>query len=185
MTDPTAPPIGANRHPGDLRRFVEPMHVGEETHHLGVLDGDETGLASDRGRAVAPALLLREVVREAGDDPVACVRVLRAERPDADVGHPPAAATRARAMRSAAAAVEIPSRSARSKISSNVSPIPSSRSAIVASSHPQCLVAAEMDHAARVDHEVGREEDAGVAEALAVLRDAELVVRSTGDDPAP
>ncbi len=50
---------------------------------------------------------------------------------------------------------------------------------------PQCLVAAEVDHAARVDHEVGREEDAGVAEALAVLRDAELVVRGAGDDPAP
>jgi hypothetical protein len=41
-----------------------------------------------------------------------------------------------------------------------------------------------VDHSARVDDEVGGEEDPGVAEPVAVLRARELVVRRARDRPA-
>ena len=113
VADTVAPAVGTDRHPRDLRRFVEAFLVGEESHDVAVLDRDETGGATDGGGTRASALRDPEVVREPGDDRVARLRVGGSERSDLDRTHPPrTAATRLRAMRSAAAAVEIPSRSA-------------------------------------------------------------------------
>src|SRR5688572_15316367 len=107
MPDAPTSSVGTDRHPRDLRGLVETMHVGEEAHDLASFDGDETGITPDGGRTVPPALLLTEVIREAGDDRIAGGCVVRLERADLGGAHPPRAiATRSRATRSAAVAGE-------------------------------------------------------------------------------
>jgi hypothetical protein len=78
---------GVHGHPGDLGRLVEVALDGEEPHDRMVEHGHQAGLTADGVGALAPAVLLAEVVGQAGDDLVAALGVLGVQRSDLDLGH--------------------------------------------------------------------------------------------------
>src|SRR5919204_4559100 len=114
MLDALATVVAPDGHPRALRRLVEAALPGQEADPLAAGLRHEPVLRTNGHGAVATTAFVTEVVREGKDDAIARVRIVRREGTDGDARCHPCAAIRSRARRSAAASVEIPSRSAAS-----------------------------------------------------------------------
>lgn len=78
---------GVHGHPGDLGCLAELALDGEKPHDRMVEHGDQAGLAAEGVGALAPTVVLAEVVGQAGDDLVAALGVLGVQRSKLDLGH--------------------------------------------------------------------------------------------------
>jgi hypothetical protein len=78
--------VGMHRHPGDLGGVVEVGLEGQEADHGVVEHGGKAGSAAHGLGAFPPAVLLAEVMGQAGDDLVAARGVIAPQRADVDRG---------------------------------------------------------------------------------------------------